>query len=129
MKTYKQFMLEAQEAIEDLFLSEERDTTFFIYRTDTNAILARNIRGYDAAKEKASAIRRSQKLKFDQVKFRSERMLTKGNASSAANKKGKYSNNAAYRARNVEYANRYNPSKRGRFSSVTYADGSTADLD
>ena len=129
MKTYKTFMLEARQAQQDLLLAEDANTTFYIYRTDNNAILARNIRGYDAAKDKATAIRRTYNLKWDQVKFRAERKQTKTNASTAANKKGKYSSNAAYRARNVDYAQRYNPSKRGRFASVTYADGTTADLD
>ena len=43
--------------------------TFFVFRTDTNQILARGIPDYDSAKLRASQIRKSQNLKFTQVSF------------------------------------------------------------
>ena len=46
---------------------------FYVYRTDTNQVLARGINGYEAAKDKANQLRKSLNLKWDQVKFKSDR--------------------------------------------------------
>ena len=48
-------------------------TTFYIYRTDNNSVLARGLNGYDAAQNKANQLRKQLGLKWDQVRFKSER--------------------------------------------------------
>ena len=45
---------------------------FYVYRSDTNAVLARGILGFEAAKERANQIRRQQGLPWSVVKFRAE---------------------------------------------------------
>ena len=52
-------------------LSEEK--TFYIYRTDTNSVLARGLNGYDAAQNKANQLRKQLGLKWNQVRFKSEK--------------------------------------------------------
>jgi len=64
MITYKEFRRRCDLALEKL----DEENTFYIYRTDTNAVLARGIKGYETAKEKASQIRKSHKLAWDLVK-------------------------------------------------------------
>jgi len=46
---------------------------FYVYRTDNHQVLAREIKGYDAAKDKANQLRKSLNLKWDQVSFKSEK--------------------------------------------------------
>ena len=48
-------------------------TTFYIYRTDTNSLLARGLNGYDAAQNKANQLRKQLGLKWNQVRFKSEK--------------------------------------------------------
>ena len=48
-------------------------TTFYIYRTDNNSVLARGLNGYDAAQNKANQLRKQLGLKWDQVRFKSEK--------------------------------------------------------
>lgn len=48
---------------------------FYVYRTDNNQVLARGIKGFDAAKDKANQLRKSLNLKWDQVSFKSERPI------------------------------------------------------
>ena len=48
-------------------------TTFYIYRTDDNSVLARGLNGYDAAQNKAHQLRTQLGLKWDQVRFKSEK--------------------------------------------------------
>ena len=45
------------------------DSTFYIYKVSTGAVLATNIQGFEAAKAKASQLRKSLGLKFDDIKF------------------------------------------------------------
>ena len=47
-------------------------TTFYIYRTDNNSVLARGLNGYDTAQNKANQLRKQLGLKWDQVRFKSE---------------------------------------------------------
>jgi|TARA_R100000030_G_C3185076_1_gene106920 hypothetical protein len=95
-------------------------TSFVIFRTDTNAVLARGVLGYEAAKDAANALRKKHGLKWDQVSFKSE----KGRSfqSSRASQK-------SYRGGRVEYARNFNPSKGRRFSGVYDRYGNFADLD
>jgi len=48
-------------------------TTFYIYRTDNNTVLARGLNGYDAAQNKANQLRKQLGLKWNQVRFKSEK--------------------------------------------------------
>lgn len=88
-------------------------TSFYVFRTDTQQVLARGVMGYDAAREKANQIRRQQGLKWDQVSFKSE-------------KKSREDIPAGGR---MDVAHRYNPSKRGRFRGYYDKDGNFHDLD
>jgi len=117
----------------------EEEHSFYVYRTDTNAVLARGIQGFEAAKERANQLRKSHGLKWDEVKFKSER----GNQSSggsggaaAAPKKqfgvsrdGKTFTNASGQSGRVDYAKRYNPSKGRRFRGYTDTQGNYHDID
>ena len=119
-------------------ISEEY--SFYIYRTDTNAVLARGIQGFEAAKAKANELRKSQGLKWDEVKFKSERGTQKsggesGNARTSQKKQfgvsgdGRTFTNAYGQRSRVEYAPRYNPSKGRRFRGYTDSRGNYHDLD
>ncbi len=48
-------------------------STFYIYRTDTNQILARGVTGFDNAKEVANRLRKQYRLQWDKVSFKKER--------------------------------------------------------
>ena len=54
-------------------------TTFYIYRTDNNSVLARGLNGYDAAQNKANQLRKQLGLKWDQVRFKSEKKPVRQN--------------------------------------------------
>ena len=89
-------------------------TPFYIFRTDTQQVLARGVMGYDAAREKANQIRRQQGLKWDQVSFKSEKKSRSGDVSSGGR---------------LDVARNYNPSKRGRFRGYYDKQGNFHDLD
>ena len=55
-------------------LLHEDSASFVVFRTDTNQVLARGVVGYDRTKEVANKIRKQQGLKWDQVKFKIEKM-------------------------------------------------------
>jgi len=122
----------------------EEEHSFYVYRTDTNAVLARGIQGFEAAKSRTNELRKSHGLKWDEVKFKSER----GNQSSggaaggsgaptaAAPKKqfgvsrdGKTFTNTFGQSGRVDYAKRYNPSKGRRFRGYTDPQGNYHDID
>ena len=114
--------------------------SFYIYRTDTNAVLASGIDGYEAAKTRANDLRKQYGLKWDQVKFRSERGkqggVGSGGSTAAAPKKqfgvsrdGKTFTNTSGQSGRVDYAKRYNPSKGRRFRGYTDAKGNYHDID
>ena len=94
---------------------------FYVYRTDTNQVLARGINGFEAAKDKANQLRKSMNLKWDQVKFKADRS---GNAR-------QYQSNLTSPAdrRRIDYSPRYNPSKRMRFRGYTDSQGNFHDID
>ncbi len=64
-------------------------------------------------------------MKFDQVRFKKERVAT-GRSSGAS---GRRTGGQTYRGGRIDTARNYNPSKRGHFRGVNYSDGSYADLD
>lgn len=117
--TFDRFLKKAQEFLSMRHRSRLLETMFYVYRTDTNAILARHLDGFDAAKEKANQLRRQLGLKWDQVKFKAERQAS---AAPASRSTGSGS-------RRIDYAPRYNPSKGRRFRGYTDADGNYHDID
>ena len=100
--------------------------TFYVYRTDTNAVLAKNIPDFEAAKERANKIRKSLNLKWDQVKFRMER---KPATQFGVSRDGKSYTNSYGQTGRVEYSRRVNPSKGRRFRGYTDANGMYNDID
>lgn len=96
-------------------------TPFYIFRTDTNAVLARGVMGYEAARDKANQIRRQQGLKWDQVSFKSERKPS--SAGHPASSLGAPSGGRS------DVSRRYNPSKRGYFRGRYDKDGNYHDVD
>jgi hypothetical protein len=122
-----------------ILLSIYEDSTFYIYRTDTNAVLARGINGFEAAKARANQIRKTQNLKWDQVKFKSERGLqgTGGASTTSSPRKVQFGVSGdvktftnVYGIRYpVEYSRNFNPSKRRRFRGYTDTHGNYHDID
>ena len=106
-------------------LLEDTQSSFYIFRTDTQQVLAKGVVGYDNAKDRASYLRKRHGLKFNQVRFKKERVAT-GRSSGAS---GRRTGGQTYRGGRIDTARNYNPSKRGRFRGVSYSDGSYADLD
>ena len=104
------------EEIEHLGEDYNSNAEFVIFNKKTRAILG-TARGFDQAKTKASSIRKQRGLKFDDVSFMTSRRFY-GNTSAAPSG-----------GRRIEYAPRYNLSKRGRFRGMWHPDGSYADLD
>ena len=100
--------------------------TFYVYRTDTNAVLARGIPDFEAAKERANKIRKSLNLKWDQVRFRMER---KPATQIGVSRDGKSYTNSYGQTSRVEYSRRVNPSKGRRFRGYTDAQGNYHDID
>ena len=107
--------------VPDWKLMEDTQSSFYIFRTDTQQVLARGVVGFDNAKQRASYLRKRHGLKFEQVRFKKER---KAAAPSNYGRSG-----GTYRGGRVETSRNYNPSKRGRFRGVSYSDGSYANLD
>ena len=102
------------------------DSTFYIYKVSSGAVLATNIQGFEAAKAKASQLRKSLGLKWDDVKFKSERSRARSTFGVGNSGKFTTSNGQKYP---VEYSRNYNPSKRERFRTYTDAQGNTHDID
>tara|TARA_S200002703_G_C3801832_1_gene247860 strand:+ start:3759 stop:4109 length:351 start_codon:yes stop_codon:yes gene_type:complete len=90
---------------------------FYIYRTDTNAVLARGIVGYESTREKANELRKKLNLKWDQVKFKADRTRKTPHRYPASS------------GGRIEYSDRYNPSKRGRFRGGYDSQGNYYDID
>lgn len=103
-------------SLSEAYLDESQ---FYIFRTDNQQVLARDIDGYDAAKTKANHLRRQLGLKWDQVKFKAQKKAgsSPGYAASSSTKRG------------LESSPRYNPSKRGHFRGYYDHDGNFHDLD
>ena len=112
-----------RKALNRLVLFE--DLSFYVYRTDTNAVLARGIQGFEAAKAKATELRKSQGLKWDQVKFKAERQARPFGVSPD----GKSFTNAGGQSGRMDYSPRFNPSKGRRFRGYYDRDGNYHDID
>lgn len=98
----------------------EGSLPFVIYRTDSNHIIARNIYGYENAKDKANEFRKKLGLKWDDIKFKVDRPSMKKSERSAE----QFSTGGK-----IVYAKRYNPSKGRRFRGYYTSSGDYADLD
>jgi len=121
------------------------ENSFYIFRTDTNATLARGVQGFEAAKARANQIRKQQGLRWDQVKFKAERgnqsvgiaPNSLGDPVSTPKKQNRFGVSAdgktftnAYGQRNrVDYSRNYNPSKGRRFRGYYDNDGNFHDID
>ena len=133
--TYQQFIQRCREAVP---IAEAN--SYYVYRADTNAVLAKGIEGLGAAKTSANELRKSHGLKWDQVKFKAERGNQSnggsGGSTAAAPKKqfgvsrdGKTFTNTHGETGRVDYANRFNPSKGRRFRGYTDPQGNYHDID
>ena len=113
------------------------DFSFYVFRTDTNAVLARGIQGFEAAKSKANDFRKQNGLKWDQVKFKAERGMggSMGGSPTAVknpfgvSRDGKTFTNTSGQSGRVDYAKRFNPSKGRRFRGYTDPQGNYHDID
>ena len=108
MITFSQFL--------DLCEDYNPNAEFVIFNKKTRAVLG-TARGFDQAKSKATAVRKHRGLKFDDVSFMTSRRF--------------YGKTPAAPSgwRKIEYAPRYNPSKRGRFRGVWDGQGNIYDLE
>jgi hypothetical protein len=109
---------------EYLYFAEE--STFYIFRTDNNVILARGVQGFEQAKKRASQLRQLHKLSFDQVKFKSER---RAGTQAGVNRSGSTFRNAYGQRYPIEYSKNVNPSKGRRFRGYTDSSGNFHDVD
>jgi hypothetical protein len=112
----------------------QEDLSFYVYRSDTNGVLARGILGYEAAKERANQIRKQQGLPWSLVRFKAEPRPqgaagTKQQSRIGVSGDGRWFTNASGQRSRVEYAPRYNPSKGRRFRGYTDAQGNYHDID
>ena len=107
------------EAVE---LAEEN--TFYVYRTDTQAVLAKGIKGYELAKNRANRFRQAMNLRWDQISFKAERKIPQ-----KFGVNGRSFTNARGDTGKVDYANRFNASKRSRFKGYTDSQGNYHDID
>ena len=107
----------------------EAVTPFYIWRTDTNQVLARGVLGYDAAKDKANELRQKLGLKWDQVKFRSEKKTSSYSSGAYGRHKASTFAGGAPKGGRMDYSKNYNPSKRGKFRGYYDKDGNFHDLD
>lgn len=104
------------------------DLSFYVFRTDTNSVLARGIQGFEAAKSKANDLRKQNGLKWDQIQFKAERQTTTPKQFGVSADGRNYTNARGYTSR-IDYARNYNPSKGRRFRGAYDKDGNYADID
>ena len=109
------------EAVE---LAEE--TTFYILRTDTQTVLAKGIKGYEQAKNRANRFRQAMNLRWDQISFKAERKVPQ---KFGVSPNGKSFTNARGDTGKVDYANRFNRSKGRTFRGYTDSQGNYHDID
>ena len=109
---------------EYLYFAEE--STFYIFRTDNNVVLARGVQGFEQAKKRASQLRQLHKLSFDQVKFKSER---RAGTQAGVSRSGSTFRNAYGQRYPIEYSRKVNPSKGRRFRGYTDSSGAFHDID
>lgn len=99
-----------------------------IYRADTNAVLATGVKGFEEAKRRANALRASNNLKWDQVKFKVERQSSQRGTFGVSGS-GRTFTDGYGRRYPVDYSRRYNPSKGRRFRGYYDDQGNYHDID
>ncbi len=99
-----------------------------IYRADTNAVLATGVKGFEEAKRRANALRASNNLKWDQVKFKAERQSSQRGTFGVSGS-GRSFTDGSGRRYPVDYSRRYNPSKGRRFRGYYDDQGNYHDID
>jgi len=111
------------ESVEDL----AEETTFYIFRTDgTQAVLAKGIKGYEQAKNRANRFRQAMNLRWDQISFKAERKVPQ---KFGVSPNGRSFTNTRGDTGKVDYANRFNRSKGSRFKGYTDSQGNYHDID
>lgn len=110
------------EAVEDLV----EENTFYVYRTDTHAVLAKGIKGYEQAKNRANRFRQAMNLRWDQISFKAERKVS---PNFGVSPNGRSFTNARGNTGKVDYANRFNPSTGRKFRGYTDSQGNYHDID
>jgi hypothetical protein len=110
------------ESVEDL----AEENTFYVFRTDTQTVLAKGIKGYEQAKNRANRFRQSMNLRWDQIQFKAERKVPQ---KFGVSPNGRSFTNARGVTGRVDYANRFNPSKGRRFRGYTDSQGNYHDID
>lgn len=110
--TFKKFLRKCQKSLSCVSEDFLPETTFYIFRTDNNAVLAWNIEGYDNAKNRANELRKTHNLKWDQVKFKAERNAS---AKFGVSSNGLQFTDAYGKKSRMDYSPNYNPFKRGKF--------------
>ena len=101
----------------DVFEDYNPQAKFVIYNKKARAVLDSAV-GYDAAKAKASQLRKQYNLKFHDVSFMSDRKFY-----------GSRNVNKTASPGRIEYAPRYNPSKGRSFRGRYDAHGHFHDID
>ena len=56
--------------VPDWKLMDDTQSSFYIFRTDNQQVLARGVAGFDNSKQRVSYLRKRHGLKFDQVRFK-----------------------------------------------------------
>lgn len=110
------------ESVEDL----AEENTFYVFRTDTQAVLAKGIKGYEQAKNRANRFRQAMNLRWDQVSFKAERKVP---PKFGVSPNGRSFTNTRGETGSMDYANRFNPSKGRRFRGYTDSQGNYHDID
>jgi hypothetical protein len=132
-KTYRSWIQNTRKHLAEQSIQlYSEETTFMIYRADTNAVLATGIKGYEEAKRRANALRSSSNLKWDQVKFKAERRTPQTpsqRGTFGVSGDGRTFTDGHGTRYRVDYARRYNPSKRGRFRGYYDDKGNYHDID
>ena len=105
-------------------LAEE--SIFYVFRTDTKAVLAKGIKGYKQKKNRANHFRQSINLRWDQIYFKAERKVPQ---KFGVSPNGRSFTNARGDTGRVDYANRFNPSKGRIVRGYTVSQGNQHDID
>jgi hypothetical protein len=110
------------ESVEDL----AEENTFYVFRTDTQAVLAKGIKGYEQAKNRANRFRQALNLRWDQISFKAERKVPQ---KFGVSPNGRSFTNARGNTGKIDYANRFNRSKGTKFRGYTDSNGGYHDID
>ena len=102
------------------------ENTFYVFRTDTQTVLAKGIKGYELAKNRANRFRQAMNLRWDQISFKAERKVVPQKFGVSPN--GRSFTNSRGNTGKIDYANRFNASKRSTFRGYTDSQGNFHDI-